>query len=238
MKGNHEPVIEARDVVKIYHMGGVRFEALKGVSFAANQGEILSIVGPSGSGKSTLLNLLGLLDKPSSGKVFIAGKDASKLSEEACARIRNRKIGFVFQAYNLIQRLTALENVEMPLIAQGLASEKRRDLALKVLDAVGLASKAQNRPNELSGGEQQRVGIARALVTSPSIVLGDEPTGNVDSKTALKILDLLKKFNEDFRTTFIIVTHNLEVAFATQRIIQIRDGLIEKDELNQKGSFA
>jgi len=190
-------------------------------------------MGPSGSGKSTLLHILGLIDKPTSGKVLFEGVDTSKMSGEKLAIIRNKRIGFVFQAFNLIHRLTALENVELPLIAQGVDPKNRRQQAMKMLELVGLSSKWMNKPYELSGGEQQRVAIARALVTNPTIVFGDEPTGNIDSKATLQIMQLINEINIKFKITFVLVTHNFDVANATRRAIFIRDGQIEREE--QKG---
>jgi putative ABC transport system ATP-binding protein len=229
---NSYPAIETHDVVKVYRTGGIRFEALRGVSIEIDRGELVSILGPSGSGKSTLLHLFGLLDRPSSGKILIEKKDVSKVSEDQLAKMRNRRIGFVFQAYNLINRLNSVENIEMPLISQGINPAKRRKLATKMLDMVGLASKSLNKPAELSGGEQQRVAIARALVTKPAIILGDEPTGNVDSKTSMQIMDILRGVNEKFRTTIVLVTHNIDLASRTHRRIMLRDGQIEKEDFD------
>ncbi len=232
MKSSNNTIIEARDLVKVYRTGGIRFEALGGVSLNIERGELVSILGPSGSGKSTLLHILGLLDRPSSGKVLIENQDTSKIDEDRLAMMRNRRIGFVFQAFNLIHRLNALENIELPLISQGADPAIRRDSAAKMLDMVGLASKALNRPAELSGGEQQRVAIARSLVTNPAIVLGDEPTGNIDSRTAMQIMKIVRDVNERFGTTFILVTHNIDVAACTHRRLILRDGQIEREEHN------
>ncbi|MEM3003773.1 MAG: ABC transporter ATP-binding protein [Candidatus Bathyarchaeia archaeon] len=224
--------IEARDLVKVYRTGGVRFEALRGVSLRIERGELVSILGPSGSGKSTLLNMIGLLDRPSSGKVLIEGRDTSRIDEDSLATLRNRRIGFVFQAFNLIHRLNSLENIELPLVPQGIDPERRRSAAARILEMVGLSSKAFNKPDELSGGEQQRVAIARALVTNPAIVLGDEPTGNVDSKTAMQLMEIVRDINKRFGTTFVLVTHNPDVAAITHRRIILRDGQVEREERN------
>ena len=229
MKSNNV-IVEAEDLVKIYHTGGTRFEALRGVSLRMEKGELVSILGPSGSGKSTLLHMMGLLDRPSSGRVFYEGEDTSKLSEDKLAIMRNQRIGFIFQAFNLVHRLNVVENVALPLVSRGIDPKTRNDSAMKMLDSVGLASKYKNKPSELSGGEQQRVAIARALVTYPRIVFGDEVTGNLDSKTAMHIMKLINEVNETLGTTFVIVTHNPELADATRRRIIVRDGLIEQDE--------
>jgi putative ABC transport system ATP-binding protein len=226
----NEFAVEVNDLVKVYRTGPISFTALNNVSLRIKKGEIVSIVGPSGSGKTTLLNLMGLLDKPTRGRIFIDGIEASKLDDDRKSIIRNRKIGFVFQAYNLIHRLTAIENVQLPLIASGMAPEKRRQLAEKMLASVGLASKLFNHPYELSAGEQQRVAICRALVTNPTLVLGDEITGNVDTKTSAQIMELIKEINRTAGRTFVLVTHNPELAKQGHRIVYLRDGVIEKEE--------
>ena len=231
MSRNNEFAVEVKDLVKVYRTGSVSFRALDGLSLKVRKGEIISIVGPSGSGKSTLLNMIGLLDKPSSGTVLIDGVDVSKLDEDKKAVLRNKKIGFVFQAYNLIHRLTAIENVELPLIALGMRREARRARAKKVLDSVGLSTKYYNKPYELSGGEQQRVALSRALVADPALVLGDEITGNVDSKTSTQIMDLVETINKSAGRTFALVTHNPELARRAGKIFYVRDGQIEKEEV-------
>lgn len=232
---NDGAIIEAKEITKVYSMGKLRFEALRGISLRIESGELISIVGPSGSGKSTLLHVMGLIDRPSSGRLFFEGRDTSKMSEDELAILRNKRIGFVFQAFNLVHRLTALENVELPLISRGMDPKTRRDRAMRMLDLVGLSSKHGNRPYELSGGEQQRVAIARALVTDPAIVFGDEITGNLDSKTTLQIMKLVSEINARTGAAFVLVTHNPEVAAATRRRIFLRDGMIERDEWEGRG---
>jgi len=228
------PAVQTMDVTKVYRVGHIEYPALRGVSLKIGRGELVSIVGPSGSGKSTLLNLIGALDPPTSGRVFIDGINLRKLNEDQLALLRNRRIGFVYQSFNLIQRLTAIENVEMPLIARGLPEMDRKSISLKMLSAVGLRREANKRPTELSGGEQQRVAIARALVTQPTLVLADEPTGNVDSKTTREVLNHIVQVNKTFGTTFVLVTHNPEVFNMTYRIITLKDGLIEREQYLQR----
>ncbi|MDJ0273269.1 MAG: ABC transporter ATP-binding protein [Aigarchaeota archaeon] len=216
---------------KVYRNNGIETIALNGVSFKVRRGEMVAIVGPSGSGKSTLLNMLGALDRPTEGRVIIDGVDISHADDDKRAIIRNKLIGFVFQSYNLINRLTAIKNVEMPLSIQNVPEQERRRLALEMLKEVGLDSKAFKKPTQLSGGEQQRVAIARALVTKPSIILADEPTGNLDSKSGAVVVQLLKNLARKGHTV-IVVTHNMEVAREADRIIYLRDGKIEKEEIN------
>jgi len=224
------PAVRTVDVTKVYQVGHVDYEALRGVSFEVSKGELVSIIGPSGSGKSTLLNIIGALDKPTRGRVYIDGVDLRKLDEDRLALLRNRKIGFVYQSFNLIQRLTAEENVEMPLIARGVDEKERKRRARRLLEAMGLGRMMRKRPIELSGGEQQRIAIARALVIQPSLVIADEPTGNLDSKTTAELLRVIVQVNKSNGTTFVIVTHNPEVAEKTNRIVFLKDGLIEKEQ--------
>jgi putative ABC transport system ATP-binding protein len=221
--------IETRDLKKTYRMGLVTVHALNGVSLKIKQGEMVSIVGPSGSGKSTLLNMLGALDTPTSGTIFVNGKDMTRLGERALSKFRNRKIGFVFQSYNLIERSKVAKNVEMPAIVAGTPKKQRNERVHELLDLVGLGDKANRKPHALSGGEQQRVAIARALMNEPAFILADEPTGNLDSKTGQEIEDLLLRVNQERNATIVIVTHNLELAEGTGRIIHLRDGVVEKE---------
>src|SRR5688572_5328729 len=221
-------LIETHDLWKTYEMGSEKVHALQGVSIAIARGEYVAIMGPSGSGKSTLMNLIGCLDTPSQGSYLLNGKQVSQMNDDELARIRNEEIGFVFQTFNLLPRATALHNVELPLIYAGIPSKTRAQRATEALTKVELADRMTHRPNQLSGGQRQRVAIARALVNNPSILLADEPTGNLDSKTGVEIMALFARLHET-GNTIIIVTHEAEVAAHAHRIIQIRDGLVEKD---------
>jgi putative ABC transport system ATP-binding protein len=211
-------------------MGEMEVHALRGVSLQIAHGEIVAIMGPSGSGKSTLMNIIGCLDRPTDGEYYLDGELVSKLSDDQLATIRNRKVGFVFQTFNLLSRATALANVELPLRYAGVV-RGRRDLARQALDSVGLADRVTHRPSELSGGQQQRVAIARALINEPAIVMADEPTGNLDSKSGSEIMELLLSLNREHGTTLIIVTHDPDIATQSQRIIRIRDGMVEETKL-------
>jgi putative ABC transport system ATP-binding protein len=224
----HGWVIQAENLTKVYKMGQVEVHALNGLSLQIARGEIVAIMGPSGSGKSTLMNIIGCLDRPTSGEYMLDGEPVAKLTDDQLATIRNRKVGFVFQSFNLLTRATALANVELPVRYAGVVHD-RRDRARTALEAVGLADRMYHHPNELSGGQQQRVAIARALVNQPAIIMADEPTGNLDTKSGQEIMELLLQLNREHTTTLIIVTHAPDIAEHAQRIIHIRDGVVEAE---------
>ncbi len=228
-----ETVISIRGLVKNYYVGTQVVRALRGVDIEIKKGEYVAIMGPSGSGKSTLMNIIGALDTPTAGDYFLNGTNVSHLVDEQLARIRNKEIGFVFQTFNLLQRYTALENVTLPLVYAGIPRHERQDRALEVLNNVGLNDRVTHKPNELSGGQRQRVAVARALVNHPSIILADEPTGNLDSKTSDDIMRLIADIH-DQGNTIIVVTHENDIAQKAERIIRLWDGEVESDQLNQK----
>ncbi|MCQ5341236.1 MAG: ABC transporter ATP-binding protein [Candidatus Methanomethylicia archaeon] len=221
-------IITTIDLWKIYKSGKIEYPALRGINMKIRKGEFIAIVGPSGSGKSTLLNLLGALDRPTKGKVIIDGTDISKLKSNELAELRNKKLGFIFQTFNLIPYMSALDNVEVPMIASGIPPKERKERARKLLELVGLKEFEKNRPSELSGGQQQKVAIARALVNNPQIILADEPTGNLDSKSANEIIEILHDLNKK-GVTIILVTHNLNLIKYCHRVFWLKDGLIEKE---------
>jgi putative ABC transport system ATP-binding protein len=225
------PVISIRNLVKTYVVGEVEVKALRGVSLDVQPGEFLSVTGPSGSGKSTLMHILGCLDRPTSGQYVLDGQDVSKMTKDQLAEVRNKKIGFVFQGFNLLSRTTALDNVELPLLYRGgkMRASERHKLAMEALTAVGLGQRADHHPNQLSGGQQQRVAIARALITNPSILLADEPTGNLDSRTSIEVMGIFQRLNMERGITVLLITHEHDIAEYGSRIISCRDGHIVSD---------
>jgi putative ABC transport system ATP-binding protein len=233
-------VISVRDLKKIYVVGDIEVRALRGVSLDVEHGEFLAVTGPSGSGKSTFMHILGCLDRPTSGNYFLDGNDVSRLSKNELARIRNHQIGFVFQGFNLLSRTTALENVELPLLYNSGAakSSERRRRAMDALKLVGLEQRSHHLPNQLSGGQQQRVAIARALINNPSILLADEPTGNLDTKTSIEVMDVFQKLNRDRGITVLLITHERDIAEYGSRIVAFRDGHIRTDEKIEKRRIA
>jgi len=228
-------VMELKDVWKIYDVGEVKVEALRGVSFNVEDGEYVIIIGPSGSGKSTLLQILGCLDKPTKGQVYIENVEVSKMKDRELARVRNKKIGFVFQSFNLLPKLSALENVELPLIYAGVPQKKRREIAKEQLELVGLGDRINHRPTQLSGGQQQRVAIARALANDPAFLLADEPTGNLDTKSGEEILQIFRKLN-DMGKTLVVVTHDMRMLDEGSKTIRLLDGRIQSIEVNTVGN--
>jgi len=227
------PLIRLKDIKKTYLMGKVPVSALQGVNLEISDGEMVAIMGPSGSGKTTLLNIVGLLDAPSVGSYKLAGDEVAKLPDRRRSQLRNKRFGFVFQVYNLLPRLTAAENVMIPLVYGGVPRRERRPRAEAALEAVGLKDRMRHRPTELSGGEQQRVAIARALVNEPSVILADEPTGNLDSNSGAAIMDLMQQLHEDRKVTIVLVTHDANVAARAERTVQLRDGSVADEPESQ-----
>ncbi len=224
-------LIEVRNVSKVYNLGDVSLKALDGVSLTIEKGEFVAVMGPSGSGKSTFMNVLGCLDKPTGGEYFLEGAGVGRLTRDELAAIRNKKLGFVFQGFNLLPRTSALENVELPMLYNGLPSKERRQMAMEALRKVGLAGREAHHPNQLSGGQQQRVAIARALVNNAPIILADEPTGNLDTKTSAEIMELLVSLNVESKITIILVTHEPDIAAFSRRIIRFLDGKVLSDTI-------
>jgi putative ABC transport system ATP-binding protein len=224
------PLIETHEIIKIYRLGDIELKALARVSFAIEKGEFVAIMGPSGSGKTTFMNILGCLDKPTSGQYLLEGIDVGGLNRDELAGIRNKKIGFVFQGFNLLPRTSAVENIELPMLYDGFSAKERTRRALRALESVGLEGREDHHPNQLSGGQQQRVAIARALVNNAPIILADEPTGNLDSKTSAEIMELFLKLNNESNITVILVTHENNIAAYSKRIIKFLDGSIVSDE--------
>jgi putative ABC transport system ATP-binding protein len=233
-----KPVIRLENVYKTYDLGEVQVHALRGISLEVYEGEFVAVMGPSGSGKSTVMNILGCLDRPTKGRYFLDGVDVSRMSKDALARIRNRKLGFVFQQFNLLSRTSALENVELPTVYAGISPEERTKRALESLTRVGLASRSGHHPSQLSGGQQQRVAIARGLVNRPAILLADEPTGNLDSRTSVEIMDILQTLNNEQGLTIVLVTHEPDIARYAKRTLEFRDGKLRRDNLVEDRSVA
>jgi putative ABC transport system ATP-binding protein len=226
---NATPLIQLERIHKIYSSGDVEMHALRGISLNIYPGEFVAIMGTSGSGKSTMMNILGCLDRPTRGSYLLDGEDISQLEKDERADLRNRKIGFVFQGFNLLSRTSALENIELPLLYANVATEERRQRAIGALQAVGLSGREESRPNQLSGGQQQRVAIARALVNQPALILADEPTGNLDSRTSVEVIALFQKLNQDHGITVVLVTHEPDIAEYTERVVVFKDGKIRRD---------
>jgi putative ABC transport system ATP-binding protein len=233
-------VISVKNLVKTYVVGEVEVRALRGVNLDVERGEFLSVTGPSGSGKSTFMHIVGCLDRPTSGQYFLDGQDVSRMSKDQLASIRNKKIGFVFQGFNLLSRTSALDNVELPLLyaGSGMKTAERHKRAMEVLTAVGLQDRADHHPNQLSGGQQQRVAIARSLINTPSILLADEPTGNLDTRTSIEVMDIFQKLNRERGITVLLITHEQDIAEYGTRVVQFRDGQVVMDRPVQRRRLA
>jgi putative ABC transport system ATP-binding protein len=238
LAANARPIIRLENVHKTYDLGEIQVQALRGISLETRPGEFVAVMGPSGSGKSTVMNILGCLDRPTKGRYFLDGVDVSQMSKTELARIRNRKLGFVFQQFNLLARTSALENVELPTIYAGIPPQERAKRAMESLARVGLVERAGHYPSQLSGGQQQRVAIARALVNRPSILLADEPTGNLDSRTSVEIMEILQTLNEEQGLTIVMVTHEADIARFAQRTLEFRDGKLRRDSVVQDRAIA
>ena len=236
--GKSEPMIRLENVYKTYDLGEIQVQALRGVSLEVRAGEFVAVMGPSGSGKSTVMNILGCLDRPTKGRYFLDGVDVSGMSKDELARIRNKKLGFVFQQFNLLSRTSALENVELPTVYAGIKPEERTRRAMESLTRVGLADRAGHHPSQLSGGQQQRVAIARGLVNQPAILLADEPTGNLDSRTSIEIMEILQTLNDEQGLTIVLVTHEADIAQFTKRNLEFRDGKLKRDKLVEERLIA
>jgi len=230
------PLIDIREITKVYQLGDVSVKALCSISLSIENGEFIAIMGPSGSGKSTFMNILGCLDKPTSGRYILEGTEIGTLGRDELAAIRNKKLGFVFQGFNLLPRTSALENVELPMLYYGVTAKERRDRAMAALKSVGLEGREHHFPNQLSGGQQQRVAIARALVNNAPVILADEPTGNLDTKTSEEIMELFTNLNAESNITVILITHEHDIAEYSKRIIKFRDGCVVSDEANVRGA--
>lgn len=230
LRPSARPVIQLDHIHKVYAMGEMEVHALRGISLTITEGEFVAIMGASGSGKSTTMNLIGCLDRPTRGTYILDGQDVSQLSKDERADIRNRKIGFVFQGFNLLSRTSAMENVELPMLYCGIATPERHKRAMEALAAVGLAGREQNHPNQLSGGQQQRVAVARALVNRPALILADEPTGNLDSRTAVEVMEIFQRLNREQGITLVLVTHEQDIAQYAKRVVVFKDGKISRDE--------
>jgi putative ABC transport system ATP-binding protein len=238
LAANARPIIRLENVHKTYDLGEIQVQALRGISLETRPGEFVAVMGPSGSGKSTVMNILGCLDRPTRGRYFLDGVDVSQMSKTELARIRNRKLGFVFQQFNLLARTSAVENVELPTIYAGIPPQERAKRAMESLARVGLVERAGHYPSQLSGGQQQRVAIARALVNRPSILLADEPTGNLDSRTSVEIMEILQTLNEEQGLTIVMVTHEADIARFAQRTLEFRDGKLRRDSVVQDRAIA
>ena len=238
MTGENNTIIKIENLHKVYDLGEVKVHALRGVSIEVHRGEFVAVMGASGSGKSTFMNIVGCLDRPSEGKYYLETVDASTLTKDELADIRNKKIGFVFQGFNLLSRTTALDNVELPLLYAGLDGKERRERSLQALRDVGLEGREYHLPNQLSGGQQQRVAIARALVNTPSIILADEPTGNLDSRTSVEVMDIFQKLNDSYNITIVLVTHEHDIARYTKRNVIFKDGRIRQDVVLEQRTSA